>query len=601
LAVAPQRLSGPGELPAEGLPARGRAFPGRWFKWVAVLLLAGMGWAQISSALRETQTIDESFQLVTGYAYVRNGVYTFGLEHPPLLKLLFGLAVRDLNPELPRAFPATPRDGGDPKLGTQFLYRNRVPADALLLRGRLVAIGVSLILGCAIAFVTARWFGRGAALLALSFYVLDPNILAHGRYIKNDVAAALGIFVVTAAWGSYLVSRKRSYLLASGLFLGLALSTKFSALVLLPILLIHALIRRWQVPRDWPRAKLIRSFAAAGAIAFAVIWAVYGLDVGTVSSAGLVDKARKIEPLRKLARSVPLIQGPLLTLANSVPIPAPLFFRGIVGIGHMNIVGRETYLLGKAYSHSPWYCSPVTLFVKTPAAMLGLVAAALILSWRRLRSSSWSGLLGRFRAMPFAWIMLAISPLLYIAITAGVRINAGVRSLLAVYPFVFIFVAAVLVRETRMGWARRVIVGAGLVALVAESVAIYPHYLSFFNILVGGPSNGPKYLLDSNIDWGQDAKYLKAYADSRRIRNLCLSYYGLADLDYYGVSHQPLPSYPALADLRRLDCVAAVSVTNLYSPEGKYESLRAIEPQARIGNSIYVYDLGAGKSAGASR
>ena len=551
--------------------------------------------------MRETQTVDESFQLVTGYAYVRNGVYTFGLEHPPLLKLLFGLAVRDLNPELPRAFPATPRDGGDPKLGTQFLYHNRVPADELLLRGRLVAIGVSLILGCAIAFVTARWFGRGAALLALSFYVLDPNILAHGRYIKNDVGAALGIFAVTAAWSSYLVSRKRSYLLLSGLFLGLALSTKFSALVLLPILLIHGLIRRWQVPRDWPGVKLIRSFAVAGAIAFAVIWAVYGFDVGTVSSAGLVDKARKIEPLRKLVRSLPLIQGPMLTLANSVPIPAPLFFRGIVGMGHMNIVGRETYLLGKASSYSPWYCSPVTLLVKTPAAMLGLVAAALILSWRRLRWNSWSGLPGRLRAMPFVWVMLVTAPLLYIAITTGVRINAGVRSLLAVYPFVFIFVAAVLVRETRIGWARRVMVGAGLLALVAESVAIYPHYLSFFNIFVGGPSNGPNYLLDSNIDWGQDAKYLKAYADSRGIRNMCVSYYGLADLDYYGISHRPLPSYATPADLRRLDCVAAVSVTNLYSPEGKFESLRAIEPEARIGNSIYVYDLRAGRSAAASR
>ena len=101
------------------------------------------------------------------------------------------------------------------------------------------------------------------------------------RYIKNDVASALGILLVTAACCSYLVSRKRSCLLLSGVFLGLALSAKFSALVLFPILLINTCIRRWQVPREWPTGRMMRSLAAAGAIALAVIWVVYRFDVGT--------------------------------------------------------------------------------------------------------------------------------------------------------------------------------------------------------------------------------------------------------------------------------------------------------------------------------
>jgi hypothetical protein len=561
---------------------------GRFFWLLCVASLGGMAWCQISSVSRETQTIDESNQLVTGYAYLRNGRYTMGLEHPPLLKLLFGIAIRDLHPDLPAAFPRSPRDANDLPLGTQFLYRNRVPADDLLMRGRLVAVGVSLALGFAIAFLAARWFGYTASLLALCFYALDPNFLAHGRYIKNDVAAALGILVVSAAWCSYLVTRKRSYLLLAGALLGFALSVKFSALALLPILLLHALIRRWQVPHEWPVGRIARSFTCVCAIAFVPVWAVYRFEVGTISSAHLVEKARKIERLRNLVRSVPILKGPLLAVANSVPLPAPLFFRGIVAVGHMNMVGRETYVLGNDSTYAPWYYSPVVLAVKTPAAVLGMLVAALILLWRQ--GALGPRLLNRVRAVPFVWLLLITTPLLYLSIAAVTRINSGVRSLLPAYPFVFILIGAVFATQLRTGRAVRLAVSAGLLGILAESILIYPHYLTFFNVLAGGPSHGPKYLLDSNIDWGQGVKYLRSYVHSHRVENLCLSYYGAADLPYYGISFRPLPEFASLATLRKLDCTVAVSVTNLYNPQGQFASLRALEPKARIANSIYVYD-----------
>ncbi len=55
------------------------------------------------------------------------------------------------------------------------------------------------------------------------------------------------------------------------------------------------------------------------------------------------------------------------------------------------------------------------------------------------------------------------------------------------------------------GWA------ADLVSYVQQHVWIYPHSMSCFNELAGGPQNGDKYLLDSNLDWGQDVFYLKRW------------------------------------------------------------------------------------------
>ena len=41
----------------------------------------------------------------------------------------------------------------------------------------------------------------------------------------------------------------------------------------------------------------------------------------------------------------------------------------------------------------------------------------------------------------------------------------------------------------------------------------YPHSLSYFNELVGGPRNGAKHLLNSNIDWGQDLLHLERWIE----------------------------------------------------------------------------------------
>jgi hypothetical protein len=42
---------------------------------------------------------------------------------------------------------------------------------------------------------------------------------------------------------------------------------------------------------------------------------------------------------------------------------------------------------------------------------------------------------------------------------------------------------------------------------VSSSLWIYPHSLSYFNESIGGPLNGPRHLLGSNVDWGQDLRY----------------------------------------------------------------------------------------------
>jgi hypothetical protein len=130
-----------------------------------------------------------------------------------------------------------------------------------------------------------------------------------------------------------------------------------------------------------------------------------------------------------------------------------------------------------------------------------------------------------------------------------------------------------------------------LIVLMVESASIYPNYLTFFNAAAGGPRAGPKYLLDSNLDWGQAAKQLGAYMKERNIPQVCLSFFGHVDLPRVGVRNvRLLPG----ADPESLDCVAAISATplfGLYVGMDAHAAFRARTPDAIVGNSIYVYDL----------
>jgi hypothetical protein len=63
--------------------------------------------------------------------------------------------------------------------------------------------------------------------------------------------------------------------------------------------------------------------------------------------------------------------------------------------------------------------------------------------------------------------------------------------------------------------------------LVASSLWIYPHSLSYFNESIGGPMKGPDHLLGSNVDWGQNVISLKAWTwQQLGEQPLVLAYFG---------------------------------------------------------------------------
>jgi hypothetical protein len=57
-------------------------------------------------------------------------------------------------------------------------------------------------------------------------------------------------------------------------------------------------------------------------------------------------------------------------------------------------------------------------------------------------------------------------------------------------------------------------IATALLATIASTLRVYPHQLAYFNELAGGPENGHRHLLHSNLDWGQDLLLVKEWCRS---------------------------------------------------------------------------------------
>jgi hypothetical protein len=546
------------------------------FFWPAVAgLLLVQGFLLVSSALQETQTWDESYHMLAGYSYWKLGNLEMNREHPPLGKYLCALPLLILRPDLPVDRPAWKR-GDYVEAGVDFLYHNRVGADKMLFAARSMTMALTLTLGLAIAWWGRRRYGETAALVALALFVFDPNILAHGRYVTTDAIAALFIFLGVVTWEAWLDSNRRRDLVIAGIVFGVAAVSKFSTLILLPIFLVLYAARWWKDRRHFPWVRFARVCGAMTLLSIAVVLVVYAPETRRLLPA--TRAMRQVDPsIRTLRDSVDARSGfgiALRWIGGRLGLQAHSFAVGLSMVAAHNAVGHQSYLLGNVSDHGWWYYFPVVFAVKTPTATLVGVLLALIAAWRRPRFE------------------LLAPVAIYFAASMSSGLNIGLRHLLPIYPFLFLLIGATLAAAAGK-WGRITLVLLP-VALMAESLAVYPHYLAFFNAVAGGPGAGPRYVVDSNIDWGQDVKKLKRWMETNGVAKVCLCYFGKADPNYYGIDNVEPPQADEPNNWKDLDCMTAVSATPLegvYTPRARFEILRRMEPVAKVGYSIYVYDL----------
>jgi hypothetical protein len=542
--------------------------------------------ASVYSYSRMSATWDEPIHVLDGFASLARGDYRIDPEHPPLLRMYAMLPFMSA----PLSVALDQVDNTDPDgwalarvfdYTHDFMYRDN-DADALLYPARFMVVLLGVLLGALVFFWAYEWLAAVPAVLALAFVLLEPNLLAHFSLVTTDGAITCLAFATVYALWRWV--RRPSALNEVGVIapFSLALVTKFTAALLVPIVLL-LLTYEIIVAR---RVRLVAAARILGLLALAgwiTVWAVYGFRYAPSASESWLyhfhDNPYVVKSVPTLSRVVAWIDA-----RHLVP---NVYSQGFL-IGQAKAQARSAFLAGQYSETGWWYFFPVAVSIKTPISLLVLCVIGLAALAQRRRTGP---------GHAAVYVLLPIVVFLGAAMTA--RINIGLRHVLTIYPFLILLGAAGAERLLRMKtagiWAL-----AFLVAFWSlEAGRAYPHTLAFFNAFVGGPRNGAQYLVDSNLDWGQELKALKGWMDANHVRHVNLAYFGSADPDYYGINSTLLNGSPSWAAARVkapvLPGYVAISATILsgtYVDEGRrsfYAPFARLTPTAVIGHSISVY------------
>jgi 4-amino-4-deoxy-L-arabinose transferase-like glycosyltransferase len=451
--------------------------------------------------------------------------------------------------------------------GGILIYGGQNNAEKLMFWGRIPEVLLTL-LTALLVFLWARHLeGDAAGLLAAAMLLLNPVMLAYGHIVQSDIGVALAFPLACWMFARLLEAPSVRRAVWAGLATGLALTMKYTAVILGPTFVVLWLLHRWR-HRGAPPAALKHVLIVA-ASAWGMILILYMPHW---------SPAPTIDPAMAAKLGVPH----WFILLRPILIPAE-YFKGVaITLLHAS-GGNEAYLNGRWSHHGWWYYFPLALAMKTPVPFLIFVGAGIVMAMRSRCE------------LRFAELAAWAGAIVYLLSAMCSNADIGVRHILPVYPLVSIGSACSLVRWTRqVQRARQKLAGWIVVALPAASLACvalaYPHFICYMNRLAGGTGHGYEHLLDSNYDWGQDVIRLRKFLDERGIRKIYLQYFGTqAAIEYYGIANDFVSSDAA----RQIqEGYLVVSAEALMRPE--WEWLRqSHQPIARVGYTLFVYQIGS--------
>ena len=552
-----------------------------------LLLLMGAG--LLSVVWRKALTADEFYHVPAGYYHLTQGEFRLNTEHPPLFKMLAALPLLFLGVDAP-----PPRDdpAAEPRARTEetlaaFWRANTARFERIAFWSRVPAVLVTLALGWLVYAYARRLFGRRAALVAVTLYAFEPTMLAHGRVVQTAVPAAFSSLLFVYALHSSRDGPTTRRALALGGVTGLALATKFSLVVVVPVMLAaSALLFAFAPRRGLGRARVLTQAGLAALVALLFVNAVYYFQSPPPLAGDLAYVAR-MSP-----GAAGGVEAWWRALSKVVPSQ---YLLGLYQVYVHNRNGHLASVLGR-YGFEGWLLYfPAAFALKTTLPFL--LTSAVALSW----AARW--LWGRRE-----WGLLPLlGPLaLYALLAASSRINIGVRHIIPLFPFLFILGGALLERLLRSGNRRRVLLAAAALCwVVFEAARAYPHYIPYMNQLAWRRPHW-YYLADSNVEWGDDVKELALYLRARgetRVTAALLdgTTYNKGgapyarNLEHYGVEYVNLVAPGDAPPETRYVAVGAsylngASLLGVPVPQRlKVIDYRRRTPEAVFGNSIYLY------------
>jgi Dolichyl-phosphate-mannose-protein mannosyltransferase len=377
--------------------------------------------------------------------------------------------------------------------------------------GKLATIFVSSVLGIYVFFWARQLYGGGAGLLALCLYVLDPNIIAHSQLFTQDIFGAFGVFLATYYFWNFLKFGGRRNAILSMFTFGIAQITRYTAVYLAPIYLILTLGFYGATILDNIKSKNFKSILLGLKSAIKYTFLLVLTTILVINIGFSFDRTfTKIGDYQFASRGFNSLKESLQILRN-LPIPVPYsYFRGLdMGKYKQETAfgNQPTYLMGKLGLENGKKIGEgayffIAFLYKVPIATQLILFIATICLFRFRRKSFWQN-----------EAFLIVPSLFYFVALSFSSAQIGVRYVLMIFPFLFVFCGQAVINWTKWVTQYKIFIISLVSYLLISNLSYFPHYLSYFSEFLLDRKMSYTILADSNLDWGQNQNYLQQYLE----------------------------------------------------------------------------------------
>jgi len=538
----------------------------------------------------DSGTVDEIAHIPSGFTYVKDLDYRLNPEHPPLAKAWAGLPLVLKGIKGPESDSSW--QGIDQwEAGWFMIYKNGNNPEEVFLWSRLPMMLLMIGLGLFLFKWAREVFGNKVALIVLTLYAFYPDVLANGRLVTTDIAAAFGYVIAIYFFDRALRKITWQSILIAALAFALAQLLKFSAFLLFGILLIMALVKaiidRKENNGFWLGFRQgFKAYFFTCLLSVIFVWIVYIPFVWKTPVS--VEHALIETNLTQDPRTLPLRN--FAHKLESNPVSRGL---GHYALGIMLVIGRveggnSTFIMGHLSNKSISWYFPVAWLLKTQIPIILLVLTSifwLIFAWPQSKKDKWL-------------LTLILTPIIvYWAFTLKGSLNIGIRHLMPTVPFVLMLIGYLISKMFNSKfkkvsyWAIFILV----VYMITSTLSNYPNFIAYFNEATPKDKRYTR-LIDSSLDWGQDLLRLKKYLNENNIDNIKVDYFGGSLQSYYipqqqgwSAEYGPTTGWLAIS-------ATFYQLSKLRGPaEGKwsYDWLDSYKPKAIIGGSILVFNISA--------
>lgn len=537
----------------------------------------------------DSGTFDETAHIPAAYTYVHDFDLRFNPEHPPLAKFLSGIFIvlgGIKGPESDSSWNSIEQW----KAGSYMLFKVGNSPERVLFWARLPFMLLMIGLGIFLYIWAVRLYGIKTGLLVLTLFAFYPDILAHGRLVTTDIAAAFG-FVITLYYFDKAINKItwRNILIA-GLALGVAMLSKFSAILLYGILFFLVIIKAHMDKNE--NNNFLKSFwvyfkpyFGICLLSFMIIWIMYIVFMWGMP----VDAEHKL--IEVILTSDP---GTLqfrnffhIFEYNRITMALGHFLLGLAGTTARVALGNFTFIMDHFSTKTIHWYFPVAWLLKTPITIILLALSSIVyilMKFPKENKERWH------------LAMIFVTLIVYWAASLIGSLNIGIRHLLPTIPFVLLLIGFFCKKifESKAGWtAPKGIIVVLVGYLIISTLSNYPYFISYFNEATPRDKRHTM-LVDSSLDWGQDLLRLKKYVDDNHIKNIKLDYFGSYDPGYYIPDFQTWDSeYGPTTGLLAVSAInyQASKLRGEIYKKWSYHWLDSRKPAAIIGGSILVYHI----------